>query len=70
MGKQVVDLSVVGMTCQNCVSHVTKALDAVPGVKHVKVELAGAHAKVTTKADVKRATLVAAVVAAGYGVED
>ncbi len=70
MGKQVVHLTVTGMTCQNCVSHVTKSLDAVPGVKKVKVELAEATATVTTKADVDRASLVAAVKKAGYDVTD
>lgn len=31
-------LSVQGMTCGNCVKHVTQALQGVPGVEHVEVQ--------------------------------
>ena len=32
-------VSVAGMTCQNCVRHVTEGLQALPGVRSVRVEL-------------------------------
>jgi copper chaperone CopZ len=37
---------VTGMTCDNCVQHVTKALQQVPGVTAVKVDLASNSASV------------------------
>ena len=33
-------LKVGGMSCQHCVEHVTKALQELPGVSSVKIELA------------------------------
>ena len=35
-----VDLGVGGMTCDDCVVHVTEALEAVPGVEGATVDLA------------------------------
>ena len=60
-------LRVTGMTCGNCVKHVTQALRDVPGVTAVDVALAEQRARVTH--DPARApvpALVAAVEAAGY----
>ena len=65
---ETVDLRISGMTCGNCVAHVTKALDAVPGVKGVDVDLEGT-ATVTAKQGISRAALVAAVDDAGYSAE-
>lgn len=39
-------LHVTGMTCHNCVKHVTQALQAVPGVTQVQVDLATGRAQV------------------------
>ncbi|TAM56255.1 heavy-metal-associated domain-containing protein [bacterium] len=39
-------ISVHGMTCQNCVRHVTGALQALPGVRSVHVDLAGSSAAI------------------------
>lgn len=36
MGQEL-KLKIEGMTCLNCVTHVQKALEAVPGVKEVTV---------------------------------
>ena len=33
------ELKVEGMMCQNCVKHVTKALEGVPGAEDVSVSL-------------------------------
>ncbi len=41
-----VELSVQGMTCGSCVKHVTRALEAVPGVRRVDVDLANGRARV------------------------
>jgi len=60
-------LTITGMTCGNCVKHVTAALRGVPGVTTVDVALAEHRARVVhdpTAAPI--AALVAAVEAAGY----
>ncbi len=57
-------LRIEGMTCNNCVRHVDRALRAVSGVSAVEVDLAEHRATVTGEAD--PAQLVAAVEAAGY----
>lgn len=61
--------SVKGMTCENCVASVTRALKQVPGVKLAKVSLDTEKAEVTydpgaTSVD----ALKAAVKEAGYEV--
>lgn len=60
-------LAVPGMTCGVCPITVHKALEAVPGVQHVRVNEARKDVAVTfdnAKANVK--TLVAATTDAGY----
>jgi len=57
-------LRIIGMTCNNCVRHVDRALRAVPGVTAVEVNLAGQRATVSGEANATQ--LVAAVEAAGY----
>ncbi len=42
-----VDLDVGGMTCANCVMHVTRALESVPGVTHAEVNFATRSAAIT-----------------------
>jgi copper chaperone len=61
-------MNVTGMTCGGCVSKVTKALTAVPGVGHVDVSLPG---KASVNFDEKltsRERLQSAGKDAGYGV--
>ncbi|MDD2857450.1 MAG: heavy metal-associated domain-containing protein [Candidatus Nanopelagicales bacterium] len=53
-----------GMTCANCVRHVTEAIAAVDGVTAVEVDLDSAVARVEGTA--QDALVVAAVDAAGY----
>lgn len=43
---QIVELDVQGMTCSSCVKHVTNALQSVPGVSRVDVDLAKGRARV------------------------
>ncbi len=67
-----IDLEVSGMTCANCVLHVTRALQEVPGVASADVNFATQRASVTLNPDGDRRTIVprlsAAVVDAGYQV--
>lgn len=58
-------LTVRGMTCANCVKHVTAALRAVPGVTAATVALPD-RATVTHAPGTELAALVAAVADAGY----
>lgn len=55
---------VKGMTCDNCVQHVTKALQGVHGVTAVKVDLASNSAKIEGDFDDKQ--IVDAVEEEGY----
>ena len=59
-------VSIEGMTCNNCVAHVTKALSGVAGVTKVKVDLKKARAELESEAE--DAALRAAVTNAGYDV--
>ncbi|MGX6990739.1 CopZ family metallochaperone [Pseudolactococcus reticulitermitis] len=60
-------LKIEGMTCQHCVSHVTEALEAVPGVTSAKVNLKKGEAVVKSE-DTSLEQLSAAVSSAGYQV--
>ena len=63
-------LKVNGMTCGNCVKHVTKAASKVPGVTEPNVDLASG--KVELDYDPQQASLdviVAAITKAGYPAE-
>jgi copper chaperone CopZ len=53
-----------GMTCDNCVQHVTKAVRGVPGVRDVKVDLASNSAKVEGEFD--DAKVIDAIEEEGY----
>lgn len=56
-----IDLGVGGMTCDDCVVHVTQALESVPGVEAANVDLASRSAVVTARPDVEASALAAAV---------
>ncbi|MFE5306964.1 heavy-metal-associated domain-containing protein [Isoptericola sp. NPDC056573] len=67
----VTTLGVTGMTCANCVAHVTKDLSAVPGVVDVSVELhvgGTSDVAVFSDAPLDEAALREAVDEAGYDV--
>ena len=65
---ETVELKVEGMTCQGCVSSVTRTLSGVPGVQKVEVSLADSRATVTyDPAKAGPAELRRAVENAGYG---
>ncbi|WP_292058422.1 MULTISPECIES: heavy metal translocating P-type ATPase [unclassified Brevundimonas] len=61
-------LPIEGMTCASCVGRIERALQAVPGVTTVSVNLATERASITTNSPVDRSRLVAAVESAGYTV--
>ncbi len=58
-------LQVSGMSCEACVSHVTHALRAVPGVREVEVQLAAGSATIKHEG-VDPNVLVEAVREEGY----
>ena len=63
-------LHVTGMTCTSCVARVEGALTAVSGVEHVHVDLKQGTAMVSGGDALSRATLMQAVIDAGYGVTE
>ncbi len=65
---KVVSFGVEGMMCNNCKSHVEKALLSVKGVKSVDASLEEKKVSVTVKDSVDEATLRSAVTNAGYKV--
>jgi Cu+-exporting ATPase len=60
-----IDLAIEGMTCASCVRRIERALEAVPGVRSVTVDLANEKAHVEG-AGVAPSTLVATVTKSGY----
>ena len=60
-------ISIEGMSCVHCVSHVEKALNAIDGV-HANVSLENKNAVVDLTKDVSDDTLKNAVKEAGYEV--
>jgi Cu+-exporting ATPase len=62
------ELSVDGMTCNNCARHVTEAIQSVPGVRSASVSLEQKSAAVrwNSGAAPEVSTVIAAVKAAGY----
>lgn len=61
-----IDLGVGGMTCDDCVRHVTHALESVPGVQRAEVSLENRSAVVKAAPDVPAEALSAAVRERGY----
>ena len=64
----IIDMGVGGMTCDDCVDHVTEALESVPGVTSAKVDLENRSAVVEAESDVATGTLTSAVRERGYNV--
>ena len=61
-------MNVTGMTCGGCVSKVTQALTALPGVGHVDVSLPGHGSVDFDEKLMSRERLQSAVKGAGFGV--
>jgi len=60
------ELSIDGMTCASCVGRVERALNKVPGVNSVSVNLANERAHVELLGQIDAQTLIDAVTKAGY----
>lgn len=63
---QTIELNVQGMTCGGCVKHVTKALQSVPGVTQVDVDLASGRARVQGHLPSGAEALIAALAQEDY----
>jgi copper chaperone len=59
-------VKVEGMSCQHCVRAVTKALEAIPGVTDVKVDLSRGEASFEEAQPVDEQTLRERLRKAGY----
>lgn len=60
------EIQIQGMTCKNCVRHVTEALAAIDSVSEVEVDLASARAQITSSLAISREQLVTVLDEAGY----
>lgn len=61
-------VKVKGMSCQHCVKRVTEALQALPGVKKVKVDLDQERATFDKPEKVTMSQVQQAIKSAGYEV--
>ena len=59
-------LHVEGMMCQNCARHVREALENIPGVSNVNVDLSAKTVSVTADGSVEDSAFRSAVEEAGY----
>lgn len=59
-------INVTGMTCQNCVRHVSQALAALPGVRSVHVDLEAGTARLESEREIPQDELRGALDEAGY----
>lgn len=62
------ELSIEGMMCQNCVKHVTHALESIPGATGIQVSLEDKKATVNVPESISDDTLKSAISEAGYEV--
>ena len=56
------------MGCQNCVKHVTEALEALDGVTSAEVSLEKNNAVITFSKDIADEAIISAIEEAGYDV--
>ena len=59
-------IAVAGMTCANCMRHVSAALSDIEGVRAVQVTLQPPQAEIQSDRTIEREELVAALDEAGY----
>lgn len=57
---------VTGMTCQNCVRHVSEAVTSLPGVRSADINLESGEVRLAADREVPREELSAALEEAGY----
>jgi Cu+-exporting ATPase len=64
---ETLDLTIEGMTCGSCVSHVRKALAEVPGIEVTNVSIGSAQVRVTDEGNASVVTsVIDAIDDAGY----
>ena len=63
-----IDISIDGMSCENCVRHVREALAGLPGVEGVEVDLAAGKARVQGGGEVSDEGIIEALDEEGYDV--
>jgi len=59
-------IKVKGMSCNHCVMRVTKALQAIEGIRNVKVDLQSGEATFDEETPVDRKVIAERIRAAGY----
>jgi copper chaperone len=62
------EINVKGMSCGHCAAAVTKALQSLPGVTQVQVDLDSGRVTYQSQGQASREDVVQAVKAAGYEV--
>ncbi len=62
-------IKVRGMSCNHCVMRVTKALQAIEGIKNVKVDLQSGEATFDEEKPVDRKVIAEEIRKAGYEAE-
>jgi copper ion binding protein len=60
------EITVKGMTCGHCVAAVTKALEELPGVSQVQVDLASGRVNFTSDVPIPQEELSQVIKKAGY----
>ena len=60
------DITVKGMSCAHCAAAMTKALESLPGVSNVQVDLAGGRVSYECAGPIPRQDLERVVKAAGF----
>ncbi len=63
-------LSIQGMTCTSCASHIKETLEAMGGVQHAEVSYEKAHAEVESTDGLGAADIIGAIVALGYSADE
>ena len=62
-------ITVTGMSCQHCVSAVTRALNAIEGVSDVSVDLSSGKVEWTETSPIPLETIESAITDLGFGVK-
>ena len=60
------EITVKGMSCGHCATAVTKALEELPGISQVQVDLASGRVTLANADPVSQEDLARAIKAAGY----
>jgi len=66
LGGNIVEITVKGMSCGHCAAAVTKALEALPGVSQVKVDLTNGRVTFAAANPLPQEELAKVIKAAGY----